>query len=106
MLLVRPREDGPKVIFANDLKLERPVDDEFRLLWHSIAVPADEELRGALERAGLKVASAGSSGAASPSPAPAARAKKATKRPFRRIKITNDYLEGIDLSVDPDKAGD
>lgn len=106
IFLVRTKDDGPKVVFLNDTKTRGPVDEIFRQLWMSTIVSHDErELRRALEAVGLKAhghplerpnkavkseASGGREGR-----------KSSAKRPFRRIKITNDYLDNIDLNIDP-----
>ncbi|PJF17265.1 hypothetical protein PSACC_02922 [Paramicrosporidium saccamoebae] len=103
IFLIRPREDGPKVIFLNEFKVENVVDADFRHLWSQVAVPSDDfELRESLEKAGMKACSQ-TTGMSLATTKPRDSKKKTTaKRPFRRIKITNDYLEGIDLSIDPD----
>jgi transcription initiation factor TFIIE subunit beta len=120
IFLIRGKDDGPRVAFLNDdpntSRLSKtPIDAEFLHLWNSIAVPDDEqEVRVALENAGMKTLSKftiGSNarnelGFASADSQPslhAGRIRKApgAKKPFRRIKITNDYLEGIDLNLDP-----
>ena len=110
LFLIRPRDDGPRLIFANDTCVSTPIDPTFKALWDSIKLPAeDEELRQMIRKAGMTVSSqdshlskglsAGQSGSSSTS-----GAKKTAKRSFRRIKITNDYLEDIDLSIDPQDA--
>lgn len=105
LYLIRPKEDGPKVIFYNDYQAQITVDQNFKQLWGHVQVPADEfELRDALDRAGLKSCSRPSTSGpgAGSSVKRAEDKKKASSRPYRRrIKITNDYLEGIDLSLDP-----
>lgn len=110
--MIRPRDDGPRIIFANDTCIPTPIDSAFKALWDSIKLPADDEqLRQAIRRAGMTVSSQdpllskglpSSQSGSSPSLTPGA--KKSAKRSFRRIKITNDYLEGIDLSIDPQDA--
>lgn len=118
ILVIRSRDEAAKTIFRNSLRLDRPVSDEFKRLWHDTPVPADDvELHSAMEKSGLKIAglrlspslsspslsiSTAASGGDASSISGGATRKKTVKRPFRRIKITNDYLEGIDLSIDPD----
>lgn len=98
------KEDGPRIIFYNDYKLSIPVSQEFKEMWLETSASADETLlRSAMEQSGLKCisksakmdfeASGNLENVRNPK-------KKPIKRPFRRIKITNDYLEGIDLSLD------
>lgn len=108
LFLVRTKDDGPKVVFLNDTKTRGPVDEIFRQLWMSTIVPHDErELIKVLETAGLKAhgrpierpnktvssksETSGENGGK----------KSSAKRPFRKIKITNDYLDNIDLNIDP-----
>lgn len=109
IFLIRTREDGPKVLFLNDFKVERQLDADFRHLWSSISIPPDEfELRAAIFKAGMKPSSSGASnnnGNGTNGAQPIVQKKKAVaKRPFRRPKITNDYLEGIDLSIVPENT--
>lgn len=109
VFLVRAKEDGPKVVFLNDTRTRGPVDEVLRQLWASTTVPHDEqELRRELEAVGLKphgrsIERAGQ--VASPKPGLVAgdkeKRKNSAKRPFRKIKITNDYLDNIDLNIDP-----
>ena len=110
IFLIRPREDSTtRVLFYNDYKITRPVDAEFKQLWATTSVPSDDvELRVAIERAGMKAHNKTftsttllTSSLAASTIAAEKQRKKAAKRPFRRIKITNDYLEGIDLNLDP-----
>lgn len=89
------------MLFSNDMISVRSVDADFKTLWSSIPVPSDDhELRGEIRRAGMKVSSQqGSDTTKGKRPEPK---KKASSRRRFPVKITNDYLEGIDLSRDLD----
>ena len=79
----------------------KSVDPAFKALWSRLPVPQDEyELRTALHNAGMKATSqAGKTASRAELAQPK---KKASSRRRFPVKITNDYLEGIDLSQDMD----
>lgn len=101
----KPREDSSnKLIFLNDYPNYPNVDSILKRLWTSTDVPADtNQIVASLEKSGMRPHSKAS--AMLPRPAVQeertnGRDKKpVTKRPFRKIKITNDYLEDIDLNL-------
>lgn len=99
-------DDAAKVLFLNQMRLERPVDPRFKELWSSLALPDALEMAREMERAGLKAAGladaealqAGKPGALPP---PKKKAGAGAKSSTRRIKITNTHIEGLDFSIDP-----
>jgi len=107
IFVIRIKDDGPRVIFYNDYKITIKVSPEFKNLWSDTAAPLDDsQLYALMNQSGLK-----------PQTKPDLtdkntivddgrhlNKKKTIKRPFRRIKITNDYLEGIDLSIDVNES--
>ena len=108
IIIIRAKDDGPKIVFLNDYKVKKLVDDQFKRLWSGTIVPADDlELKEVIESAGMKAHTRtpqqNTLAAVASALAVDNRHKKAAPRKrFRKIKITNDYLEGIDLNIDPD----
>lgn len=99
--VVSLKDNGKATIFLNQSTMDPKVDDEFKAMWSNVNVPEDiHELHAAMNRAGLKVSSDSESPATRPAASKDQTKKKSSKRPYRRIKITNDYLEGIDLNLD------
>jgi transcription initiation factor TFIIE subunit beta len=99
-------DDAAKVLFLNQMRLEKTVDPRFKELWASLTLPDTLEMGREMERAGLKAAGladaealqAGKPGALPP---PKKKAGAGAKRSTRRIKITNTHIEGLDFSIDP-----
>lgn len=108
IFILRLKEDGPKIFFANDYKVLETVDSDIKSLWNSVQIPADSfELHSMMEKAAIRTFCRETPrGDSQKSPSTASKKSKAmNKRPYRRFKITNDYLEGIDLSQDLPEAG-
>lgn len=84
------------------------MDPDIKCLWNSVQTPSDSfELQNIMEKAGLRVFCRETLHSGTPKNSSNENQKKpksGSKRPYRRIKITNDYLEGIDLSQDMPEA--
>ncbi|ORX60821.1 transcription initiation factor IIE, beta subunit [Piromyces finnis] len=85
----------PMVIYPNNKAYNVETDDVFKDLWHSLKVPAGEDLSKELEKAGLKSMEVYQSKIN-----PKNKVKKKAKQRNRKVKITNTHLEGIDLTKD------
>lgn len=92
ILVTRTKKDNQaRMVWANDKTLDMDVEDEFKEIWHRIAIPPNDELPNELERLGLKPASLDPS-----------RLKKEVKREVkrkrannRRAKVSNTHMSGI-----------
>lgn len=94
-ILIIYSKDNPRIIYANDKKLNVETDDVFKDLWHSLTVPPEEDLPKELEKAGLK-----SMEVFETKVNPKNKSKKKTKQRNRKVKITNTHLVDIDLTKD------
>lgn len=98
ILAIRAKDDSVRVLFYNQLRLEKPLDARFKVLWGEQRVPAGHDLEQSLERAGLKSLSVSLH---SSKPAQQAPKKASLRKNTRRIKITNTHIEGLDFSQGP-----
>ncbi|OUM64765.1 hypothetical protein PIROE2DRAFT_8377, partial [Piromyces sp. E2] len=95
ILVIYDSKERPKFIYANDKTLNVETDQVFKDLWHSLKVPAAEDISNELEKAGLK-----SMEVFATKVNPKNKVKKKSKQRNRKVKITNTHLEGIDLTKD------
>jgi transcription initiation factor TFIIE subunit beta len=93
-ILVIYSKENPRIIYANEKELNVEMDKEFKELWHSLTVPAEEELSKELKNAGLK-----SMEVFEAKVNPKNTNKKKTKQRKRKVKIINTHLD-IDLTKD------
>ncbi|KDQ54466.1 hypothetical protein JAAARDRAFT_38133 [Jaapia argillacea MUCL 33604] len=104
VFVTRTVKDGQlRMVFFNDIKSQeegegKPVEQEFRDLWHSLKVPEEPDLIRSLAIDGLQATLAE---APAPKPTNAKKKGKKTGSRQRPIRLTNTHLKGeIDLSRD------
>ena len=88
--------------------LVKPIDDEFKELWHSLNVPNVVDLATDLENEGLSATKLIETApkATSHSTTAAQRGKKGKRGTApRKFKLQNTHLKGVDLSRDFVKPG-
>lgn len=91
VLVLRAKKDNqPRMVWANDVSKEMPIDTEFITMWRSLAVPSISDLPHELERVNLKPTSVDPA-TIKRAPAP----KKEKQQKPRRGRITNTHLPGI-----------
>jgi len=95
LVIYNKTKGTPMVIYPNDKSFNVETDEVFKDLWHSLKVPAAEDLSKELEKAGLKSMEVYESKIN-----PKNKVKKKSKQRNRKVKITNTHLEGIDLTKD------
>ncbi|PWN47640.1 hypothetical protein IE53DRAFT_401771 [Violaceomyces palustris] len=102
VLVLRGQRDGAiKQVFWNPLRGDevKPIDDEFKTLWHELKVPDLVDLPKELENEGLTTADM--LDAPIPGGGVVAKKKKGKKGAgSRRVKLQNTHLEEVDLSKD------
>lgn len=112
VIAIRGKDETPRVLFHNELKLSRSLDEKFKSIWSAQTIPVAADLDQLLAKgmtfyclgfylsaeAGLKSASVSKDATKSAIKAP--NAAKTSRRYNRRIRITNTHIEGIDFSVD------
>jgi len=94
ILVIRKRDDVPRILFWNDAEYNTPVDNDFKTMWAGTKVPLETDLPKELERAGLKTMEVFEKKIS------AEPKQKKPKGRNRKLKITNTHLVGIDLSTD------
>lgn len=93
-----------KYIAQNDGKIIQPLNEEFKDLWHSLAVPDSVDLPRQLEQEGHMTATVTNNDAVlAAQQAAAARARgrgrgRGRGGSARKVRIQNTHLEGVDLS--------
>ena len=111
VLVLRGKRDGSiKHVFWNPIQgdLVKPIDDEFKELWHSLNVPDVVDLATDLENEGLSATKLieTTPKATSHSNTAAQRGKKGKRGTApRKFKLQNTHLKGVDLSRDFVKPG-
>jgi len=90
LLVLRDRRKAMRTLWQDDPTLNQSVQEDFQTAWHDIKIPVNpDELRGALEKAGLKPTSAPRKVMMATGP------KRSKPRQTRKTgKITNTHLVG------------
>jgi len=94
ILVIKKKDDIPRILFWNDAEYNTPVDSEFKIMWAETKVPDEADLPRELEKAGLKTMEVFEK-KISTEPK-----QKKSKGRYRKLKLTNTHLVGIDLSTD------
>lgn len=90
VLVMRDRRKAMKTLWQDDPTLSKPVTDDFKIAWHNIKIPANQdELRAKLEAAGLKPTSAPRTGIKAAMPS-----KKKPRASRKTGKLTNVHMQG------------
>lgn len=110
VLVLRGKRDGSiKHVFWNPIQGEivKPIDDEFKQLWHGLQVPNVVDLAADLENEGLSATRTVETVPRTQAPSGAAQRGKKGKRGNapRKFKLQNTHLKGVDLSKDFIKPG-
>lgn len=94
ILVIRTKKDGiAKSVWPSYSEGQEPVDEEFKIIWHSLTIPAPSDLPHELEKVGLKPTSV--------DPATVKRIpvittiQKQKKRRNTRGRITNTHLNSL-----------
>jgi hypothetical protein len=110
VLALRNKRDGAiRHVFWNPIQgdIVKPIDAEFRELWHGLQVPNVVDLASDLESEGLTATKMYETAPKNQvAPAPAQRGKKGRRGAApRKFKLQNTHLKGVDLSKDFVKPG-
>jgi transcription initiation factor TFIIE subunit beta len=90
----KANDNNIKAIYFNPHKIQFQVDEEFKSVWSSLKIPDETDLTRDLKSAGMKTSEVSKIKITHKQPPK----KKSSSN--RKIKLTNQHLEGIDLTQD------